>query len=275
MADSEHHRAPRHDRPHRRARADADAPRHAHGHGVIALRHLPQFRDGRDDGATGILGRIRAIEPPALQEDDRRFGARCLDQHPLRVIGRAGAERDQSRNAGEPIFAGMRMPERATARAGIRNRAAAAAARLRADQHRAIPVAVGLIEDTCRQPQRLRHGLMIIHELNLAATRPASHHGRSRRDAKDHLLVQRAADGGTGEFIHQQLRRAKDAATRAAAILPIDEKSRVAPGDFHQRFVDRLQHADLARSCRSVPPARPWARHTDVAASDRRTAPAR
>ncbi len=87
---------------------------------------------------------------------------------------------------------------------------------------------------------------MIIDKLNLRATGFAINHARARRDAHDHLLVQRATDRAFGHFSDQRGGRAEDAAFGAANILAVDKEAIVAPRQFQQRLVDRAQHRQLA-----------------------------
>ncbi len=88
---------------------------------------------------------------------------------------------------------------------------------------------------------------MIVHELDLATARAPVRHATAGRDARDELLVQRAADGCARELPHQAHRRVEDAARRAADILAEDKKARVALDDLDQPIVDRLDHRRLAR----------------------------
>src|SRR5712692_4121607 len=81
---------------------------------------------------------------------------------------------------------------------------------LHADEHRAVPVAEGLILDLPCQAHRLRHRLVIFDELDLAAARSAIDHRCARSNAKDELLVERGTDGCPWEFAHQRLCRAED-----------------------------------------------------------------
>src|SRR5438034_793340 len=134
------------------------------------------------------------------------------------------------------------MPEAAAA--GPRGDGTApAATRLHADEHRALPVAEGLILDLPRQAHRLRHRLVIFDELDLAAARPAIDHRGAGGNAEDELLVERGADGRPWKFADQRLRRAEDAPALTADILAIDEEARVAARDLRQGMVDRIEHA--------------------------------
>src|SRR5438132_586422 len=119
--------------------------------------------------------------------------------------------------------------------------------RLHADEHRALPVAEGLILDLPGQAHRLRHRLVIFNELDFAAASATIDHGRTCGNAKDKLLVERTANGGPWKFAYQGLRRAEDAAAWAADILPVDEKAWVAAGDLCQGLVDCIEHTDGAR----------------------------
>src|SRR6185437_6606344 len=201
-------------------------------------------RDGR--AALRYRGHIGAIEPPALQEDDRRAGLRRLYQQPLGVVGGGRADGNQARDVGEPLLARVRVAERAAAGAAIGDWAAAAGASLHPQQHRTVPVAEGLVVDARRQPNRLCRRLVVVHKLNLATARPVVGHAASGGDARDELLVERAADRRAGILLHQPLRRVEDAARRAANILPEDEEAGVALDNLDQRIVDRLDHRNLA-----------------------------
>src|ERR1700730_6019074 len=117
---------------------------------------------------------------------------------------------------------------------------------LHADEHRALPVAEGLILDLTGQTHRLGHRLVIFNELDLAAASAAIDHRRACRNAKDELLVQRAANGGSRKFADQRLRRDEDTAAQDAGIRTVDEKAAVSARHHGEGLVDRVEHTDCA-----------------------------
>src|SRR5262249_39017663 len=116
-----------------------------------------------------------------------------------------------------------------------------------------VPVREGLIIDRPRQPNRLGTGLMVIHELDLAAARAVVGHATAGRDAGDKLLVEGAADRRARILLHQPLRCIEDAPGGATDILAVDEEAGVALDNLYQRVVDGLDHWHLP--LRSAPVA--------------------
>src|SRR5262249_36510405 len=145
---------------------------------------------------------------------------------------RGGADGDQAGHGGEPLLAGVGVAEGSATGAAVRDRAAAAGAGLHAQQHRAIPVAVGLVVDAGGEADGLRGGLVVVHELDLAAAGGVVRHAPAGGDAGDELLVGGAADGGAGILFHEPLRCVEDTAGRAADILAVDEEAGVALDDL-------------------------------------------
>src|SRR2546427_801361 len=139
------------------------------------------------------------------------------------------------------------MPHPAAACARTRDGTTAAAARLHAHENGTVPVAERLVFNTGRQACGLRHGLVIVDELDLTATGTTIRHRGTRCDAEDELLIERTADGPSRELVDQRLRRAEDAASRAADILSIDEEAWIAPGNLNQGVVDGIEHGHRLR----------------------------
>src|ERR1051326_1139385 len=105
-----------------------------------------------------------------------------------------------------------------------------------------MPIAMALVEDTSRQANSLRGGLMVVNKLNFSTARFTIYHTGTGSYTNYDLFIKRTTYSTARKFGDECRGGPEDASLWAANVLTVNKKVGITFCQFCQCFINGSQH---------------------------------